>query len=369
MTDPDPQNPRIPAAASPDAAAPDEFAHIPSRARPPFVALGAAALALFLAVRLRHDVSYALSSGQPIEMGDASALAARAPGAVPLNRLVRLHGQPERESAVLLDARGSWTFTQFFRMRGSRGRVFVRRLADPLPVALAERDVFVGRLVKFQELSFAESITRHFASHVSATHFFAPAALSAGLAAGPAPWHVVDRAGDQVTLAAADRIALDVAQPGQYLVDVSREHASEVARIKTLLAADGGAVITQTDTPDRLSLTVSIPEPARDRVLSAIGLEGRGVHFRAARQSVEVPASALSAAPGGLQIAGEDGVRRLLRFEDLISVRTRATVQIPDDALLLIEGEAPRDETKALVFLAFLAGFAAVNLLGLRRAR
>ena len=34
-----------------------------------------------------------------------------------------------------------------------------------------------------------------------------------------------------------------------------------------------------------------------------------------------------------------------------------------------IEGESPRDETKSLVFLAFLAGFAAVNLLGLRRAK
>ena len=37
---------------------PDEFAHIPSRgARPPIVALLAVALAVFLAVRLRHDVA------------------------------------------------------------------------------------------------------------------------------------------------------------------------------------------------------------------------------------------------------------------------------------------------------------------------
>ena len=31
---------------------------------------------------------------------------------------------------------GSWKFTQFFRMRGTGGRVFVRRMADPLPVPL-----------------------------------------------------------------------------------------------------------------------------------------------------------------------------------------------------------------------------------------
>jgi hypothetical protein len=356
----------------------DEFAHIPSRARPPVVALAAAALALFLGVRLRHDVGYALSSGQPIEIGDAAALATRAADTVPLNRLVRLHGQPERESAVVLDSRGSWTFTQFFRMRGTSGRVFVRRLADPLPVPLAEHDVFVGRLVGFGELSFAESIAHHFATHVSATHFFAPAALSAALAAGPAPWRLADRAGDQVTLAATDKLALDVARPGHYLIDVARDHVAEVARIKTLLAADSGAIVEQTEAPDHVSITATIPAAARDRVLSAIGQQNRGVHFRAARQSIELPASALRPAPGGLQLTGEAGAggsagadgpgQRLVHFEDLIAVRTRATVQIPADALLLLEGEVPRDETKSLVFLAFLAGFAVVNLLGLRKA-
>jgi hypothetical protein len=49
------------------------------------------------------------------------------------------------------------------------------------------------------------------------------------------------------------------------------------------------------------------------------------------------------------------------------SVRTRGTVQIPADAVLLIEGERPRDSWPSLVVLAFLLAFALVNLLGLRR--
>jgi hypothetical protein len=368
VTDPDPHTSRPPAGAASADLPPDEFAHIPSRTRPPVVALLAAALALFLAVRLRHDVAYALSSAQPIELGDARALAARPPSAVPINRLVRLHGQPERESAVVLDARGSWTFTQFFRMRGTSGRVFVRRVADPLPIAMAEHDIFEGRLVAFGNLSFAESISHHFATHVSATHFFAPATLAAALAAGAGPWQVSDRAGDQVTLAAGDRLAIDIARPGLYLIEVAREHASEVARIKTLLASDGGRIAEQSEAADRTLITAAIPEAARDRLLSAIGQQGRGVHFRAARETIEVPVSALQASAGGWQIAGAGG-QRLVRFDDVIAVRTRATVQIPADALLLLEGEVPRDETKSLVFLAFLAGFAVVNLLGLRKAR
>ena len=35
---------------------------------------------------------------------------------------------------------------------------------DPLPVSLAEQDRFTGRLLRFSDLSFAESISRHFAS-------------------------------------------------------------------------------------------------------------------------------------------------------------------------------------------------------------
>jgi hypothetical protein len=346
----------------------DEFAHIPSRARPPFVALLAVALALFLGSRLRHDVRYALSPRQPIELGDAATLAGRAPENMPLNRLVRLRGQPERESAVLLDARGSWSFTQFFRLRGSGGRVFVRRVGDPLPIPLAERDQFIGRLVKFQDLSFAESITNYFGNHVSATHFFAPATLAAAIGGGPGPWRLVDRAGEAVALAPADRLALDVAQPGKYLVAIDRAQPGLLARIPALLTAQGASVVATNEAPDRVTITAAIPDDKRDGLLSSLGAQGRGVHFRPARETLDVPASALAPAAGGLQVSDAQGARRSLRFEDIIAARTRAPVQIPPDAVLLLEGEEPTDETKALVFLAFLVGFAAVNLMGLRRA-
>ena len=41
-------------------------------------------------------------------------------------------------------------------------------------------------------------------------------------------------------------------------------------------------------------------------------------------------------------------------------------MQIPDDALLLREGERPRDHLKILIVAAFLLGFAVVNLLAMR---
>jgi hypothetical protein len=348
---------------------PDEFAHIPSRRRPPVVALAATALAVFLAVRLRHDVGYALSPKTPVEVGDARGLGTRPLDDLPLNRYVRLRGQPERESAVVLDSRGAWKFTQFFRLRGTSGRVFVRRAADPLPLALAERDVFAGRLVKFGDLSFADSITSHFAARVTATHFFAPRALGAALAAGP-PLQLSDRAGDAVTLAAGDRLSLDVARPGQYLIEVPRERAADLPRLKKLVTDDGGTIAGETESPELIALTATVPEAARDRVLSDIGQLGRTIRFRPARETLELRVSALAAADAGVrvQVSGDDRGTRVVPYDQILAVRTAAAVEVPKDALLLIEGEVPADETKSLLFLAFLSAFAVINLFGLRRA-
>jgi hypothetical protein len=55
-----------------------------------------------------------------------------------------------------------------------------------------------------------------------------------------------------------------------------------------------------------------------------------------------------------------------LPFGQILAISTQATVQIPADALILREGERPRDHLKILIVAVFLLGFAAVNLLALR---
>jgi hypothetical protein len=357
----------------------DEFAHIPSNTRPPLVAIAAAALALFLAFRLRHDIAFALSPKTPVEISDARVLANVPLERLPINRYVEVKGRPERESAVILDTKGSWKFNQFFRLRGTRGRVFVRRVADPLPVPLAEHDVFSGRLVRFSELSFAESIGRYFAAHVSGTHFFAPEALVKGLAGAPGGDRVViDRAGESVTLHAQDRLALDVARPGEYRIELLPERKGDLEKVRAVIRARGGTSgeLEGKPAPDAsLVFPATIPDAERTATFSALGELGRGVRFRPARDTIEV-------AVGDLVVAGPDAtaitlkaagqtptLQRMIAVDRLISVRTRAAVEVPPDAVLLLEGEAPRNEVKSLVVLAFLAAFAAINLLSLRRIR
>jgi hypothetical protein len=364
-----PQPSAEPGAGAPPAPQPDEFAHIPSaRRRPPLIALGAVALAVFLGIRLRHDVSFALSPARPREVGAASQLASPDAARSLVNRFVTVEGVPERESAVILDTHGSWKFTQLFRLRGTGGRVFVRRQGDPLPVELAERDRFTGRLLRFADLSFSQSIGRHFAARVSATHFFRPADLVAALQSGRTT--MADLAGEQVVLQAKDRLFIDVSRPGEYRVELPRERFPDRARAQQRLAATGVQLVKATapDSRTRWVFQAAVPDADRDRLLSALANVDRGIGLRPARDTLEVAVADLAAAPGGgLTVTRAGAPPEVLAGPLLASVRTRAPVQIPADALILLEGEAPRQSWKALLILAFLASFAVVNLLGLRR--
>src|SRR4051794_284611 len=114
---------------------PDEFAHIPSRTRHPIVGIAGALLAFFLVFHIRHDLRYALSSGEPADLGSARQAFGHGAKAVGdyENRYVRVAGTPDRESALEIDTKGSWVFTQFFRILGTDERLFVHRPASPLP--------------------------------------------------------------------------------------------------------------------------------------------------------------------------------------------------------------------------------------------
>src|SRR3954470_17578436 len=110
LTDPGTHNPApgtaAPAVRVPAGQPPDEFAGI--RAGPtrhPVLAALTVALAAFLVFQLRADIRYALSPATPVEISDARLLARANPAAVPVNRLVRLSGLPDRESALVLDTR------------------------------------------------------------------------------------------------------------------------------------------------------------------------------------------------------------------------------------------------------------------------
>ena len=350
----------------------DEFAGIPSsRGRHPAIALGTAALACFLIFQIRSDLRYALSPGPAQDLGDARRLATAKPEAWPVNRYVRVAGHADRESAVVLDTQGSWHFTQFFRLLGTNNRIFVRRAADPLPAELAAHDVFVGRLMRFSDLSFQEAIRRHFVGHVSATHFFAPADVKVALAqASGGALALTDLLGDRVPLAANDELVIDMDRPGQMRIEFRRERFPDRDKARAAVEQQGGQVVEapgDTVDPKRLALVVAFPPERRDLALQALGDMDRELHIQPARITHKARVADLGATAEAIVAKSAGAEPQVFPVAQIQGIGTLAAVQIPDDALILFEGERPRDHLKSLVIAAFLLGFAVINLLALRR--
>jgi hypothetical protein len=236
-----------PAAGDP-ARAVDEFAHIPRRrSRHPVVTIAGALLAFFLVFYGRRDLGYALSSSQPVDLGSAAVLYAAGKSVAELeNRYVRFAGTPDRESALELDTKGSWVFSQLFRVLGTGDRLFVHRTESPLPAALAEADVFEGRLIRIDELPYADAIRAYFARHVTATHYFAVDATLKGLAgrAPGKPLAMVDRGGDAVSLSGDEALAVEVARPDEVQIGLPKLRFATEDVARAAIAARGAELVS-----------------------------------------------------------------------------------------------------------------------------
>jgi hypothetical protein len=392
MTDPAKTNP---AAGGGAAGVVDEFAHIPRpRTRHPIVAAAGAALAFFLIYQVRHDLRFALSSGEPLDLGAArQSFGAGKLDAVAAaeNRYVRVTGTPDRESALEIDTKGSWTFSQFFRVLGTGDRLFLHRRESPLPAALAEADVFEGRLVRFSDLSFAEAIRAYFDKHVSATHVFAPDLFRRALAGrtGGGPLALADRTGDAVTLAADESIAIEAVQPDRIRIGLPRARFATEADARAAIVSRGGEILdarglvkaTAAAGPDSGPLSAAPPPPERwtfvarfaparrQAALDEIGDLDRGVEIRDARETISARLADLGAEGDGLVVRTPGVPERRLAAAEIATVRTLAPVVIPADAYLLVEGDRPREHVASIFFALMLVMFGTVNVMGLVRSR
>ncbi|HVZ71596.1 MAG TPA: hypothetical protein VHJ20_04400 [Polyangia bacterium] len=357
----------------------DEFAHIRSpRARHPVLAGAAALLALYLVIHVRADVRYALSSGEPLELGDArETFAPRLTISGLDDRYVVVRGAPDRESGLEVDTKGSWTFSQFFRILGTGNRLFVHRRESPLPGAKAEVDVFTGRLVRFGELPFEDAVRAYFSAHVAASHFFAPKDLRDALRRGGAV-ELRDLAGDPVTIAPDELLFVDAARAGEVRVFLPRARFPDADQARAEIVKRGG-VVTPTDKPiiesdakpasstpppavERWAFVVTFPADERDAALDALADLDREVRIQDARETIKVRLSDVTATDDGLAMRPGGGSERRLGIAEIAAVKTVSTAQIPPDAYLLIEADRPRDHLSTLLLALAVATFGVFNL-------
>ena len=361
----------------------DEFADIPTpRTRHPVLALAAGVLALFLVVKMRGDLSFFAASRVPAELGDARALMANPNGPRVLdegvNRLVRITGTPDRESALQVDTKGSWTFTTFYRLFGTQSRLFVHRREDPLPGYRAETDAFEGRLIKFSDLPFEDAIRAYFANHVGATHFFRPDDVRRAVAAGVSSTvSLTDLAGDAVVLGPNDLLAFEVKHAGEVEVRLPTARFPQADAARAALEKRGARVLGPgTTVADRQTFVIGVGDGERDRIMNDVAAVDYQSELRDVRETVKARLGDLTIEAGALAVkagaAAPDAPGAAANRRALVgveTVRTLATVQIPADAFLIVEAESPREHLSDAAIAAVLIGFAGVNLAGLLKSR
>lgn len=356
----------------------DEFAGIPSpRRRPPWLAALVVLISGYLVAHQARDVLYALSSGTPLALGPASRVFADGASPPPENRYVRLEGTPDFESALVLDTQGEWKFRSFFRVLDTNRKLFVERVAGPLPLELVKRNAFTGRLVRLDAVSFSASIRRYFADHVSSTAVFAPEDVRAALEARRLPGALRDRLGEVVTLAGNDLLTLDVARPQAYLVELPQFRYFELEEARQALARTGAVIEGKGKSVAReggagFAFTVVIPRERTDAVVSAIADLAHRVRFEPVIDAIQTRLNTLASADGHLTLTpvASQGPSRgpvVVSWDRVTNVRTTARLEIPEGAYLLLEGERPRHQYRALVATAFLLAFGLVNVFALVR--
>jgi hypothetical protein len=235
-----------------------------------------------------------------------------------------------------------------------------------LPLELAEHDVFTGRLVPFKDLSFQESIRRHFSANVSATHFFALDALEAAVGKG-GPLTLTDRAGQKVTLAPEDQLTIDVAAPGELRIELPADRWPELNKARAAVAEQGGQVLSAESTLLRRQAVVArFPDDRREAALAALSDLDRRVLIGPARTTHKVRAGELTTTADGLVARPRGAAEVALPRAQIAAVRSVAPVRIPEGAWLLLEGDQPREHLKSVLIAVALVVFGLVNLFALR---
>jgi hypothetical protein len=257
---------------------------------------------------------------------------------------------------------------------------------------MAESDVFQGRLIRVDDLSFAAAIRKYFATTVSATHFFAPGTFARALGTRDAggTLTVPDLSGDPIKLAAASVIAVEVAEPDQVRIGLPRARFATDADARAAITSRGGEIVqalgevrgrpapnapeagalsATPEPPVRWTFVVRFPAAARQPALDALGNLDHDVEIRDARQAVQlrVEEIAPSGTAGGLTLRPGQGPAREIAPAAVAAIHTIEPVVIPPDAYLLVEGDRPRQHLPTVLIAAILVMFGAVNLIGLGR--
>jgi hypothetical protein len=306
----------------------------PRPPRSPIVVLAVLLLGAILLVHLRTDIRYALSPRTPVELPEQVP-----PGTVlPDNRLVSIRGIPDYRYALLLEPREDQYRRSFFRLLGTGDRLLVRADQTASRHELSER--FVGRLRRFDALSFAAEIRGYYATQ-EVTRFVDLGSLRACL----------PKLLDCTTLrdVTGEPLRLEASRPLLWVVDFPDELKITLSRDRFLVEEDARHELERMGQPIRGAgreteagyvYVVEVSPEKRDAYLTK--LEPLGASFAVHRERLSVPLVGITFARDlvGLQPSGATTATSY-PWSRIVSVQAEAPVRIPADSWVLLEGETP----------------------------
>ena len=229
---------------------------------------------------------------------------------------------------------------------------------------------------------------------MTATHYFATDATLAALAgrAAGAPLAIVDRGGDEVSLAADEALAIEVVKPDEVQIGLPngalpdrgrgarRDHqprrrgdrgAGPGARPPAPSSAGASSLLASApEPPARWTFVVRFPAARRQAALDELGDIDRTVEIRDARETIATRVSELAVGRAARwSFARPARPNAAWPPRDIAAVHTIAPVVIPDGAYLLIEGDRPRDHVASVIISLVLMTFGVFNVVALVRNR
>lgn len=337
----------------------DEFGALPTATRPksPLLALAVVALAAIVCWHLRRDVAYAFVAKTAVDLGDARTLTARG-ATLEDNRFVTVAGQAERRYALYLEPHGTDARQSFFRLFGTGTRLFVRANDNMGRADVTER--WTGRLRRFDELPFAQSLRDYYAKETEVTRYLALDSLKATLSGGAG--ELVDRVGAPLSLPPDAQLVVDVAHPGQLQVWLSKDKYPTLTDAHHELERMQLAPSPGTDEKDEFSFIVPMPDAKKNEIIGK--LSDANFQFQPYRQR-------LTTTRGQLKLEGDElaiDAQHHVPWADVEAVGLPAPIEIGSDAFVLTEGDSPAAYWWAPLLCALLVAFAAFNLWYLLRA-
>jgi hypothetical protein len=357
----------------------DEFAHIPPPRprRSPLLAAAVLLVSGILLYHLRHEIRYALTAAEPVDLGDARALFGEKKE-VPVGRHVTVSGQPDRRNALYVEPRGEKVRHTLFRLLGTDNRLFVRATDTAERHALADR--WSGRIHRFADLPWGAALRDYYAREVRAVRFFDAAALEKAVAAG-GPVEVQDRTGRPVSLTPDTEVTLDVRVPARVRIFLSRDLYATADDGRREVERLGLTVMPDYGTDQEYGFVVETPadDKGRDGVLAK--LEARNIEFQLADYHLSLPLSRIRLGEGVFvldrpEVQRTDG-KRVPSKQPVLSIdksQVRSAnladpIVVPADAYLLVEGETPGDYLWAPLLALLLLLFSGFNVWYLVRSR